>query len=198
MATLKELKEALDGTTSNYVCGGFINVNPAWDGIPTRTQLSMCPPIVVRFDGDGATKLTFPIDLHSLEQNALDQLLQGSDQATFGYKGKDVLDESYRKATKLDSSKFSTNFHPHDYGIIDAIRQTLFSTLVGPLATGEYLKETMEGFGVISQLYKLNVYSAPSGKFKSHVDTPRAAEQFGSLVVCLPHPHQGQTHTLPL
>jgi len=35
------------------------------------------------------------------------------------------------------------------------------------------------------------VYSAPSGRFKPHVDTPRGFTQFGSLVVCLPYRHQG-------
>ena len=35
------------------------------------------------------------------------------------------------------------------------------------------------------------IYSAPSGKFRPHVDTPRGPTQFGSLVVCLPYPHQG-------
>ena len=37
------------------------------------------------------------------------------------------------------------------------------------------------------------IYSGPSGKFKAHVDTPRGATQFASLVVCLPHSHQGGT-----
>ncbi len=37
----------------------------------------------------------------------------------------------------------------------------------------------------------MQVYSGPSGKFKSHVDTPRSPDQFGSLVVCLPLGHQG-------
>ena len=35
------------------------------------------------------------------------------------------------------------------------------------------------------------IYSAPSGKFHAHVDTPRGPQQFGSLVVCLPHAHEG-------
>ena len=35
------------------------------------------------------------------------------------------------------------------------------------------------------------MYSAPSGKFLPHVDTPRGATQFGTLVVCLPYRHQG-------
>ena len=56
----------------------------------------------------------------------------------------------------------------------------------------DFAKANRMAFGIVAQLYKLNVYSAPSGKFKSHVDTPRAPEQFGSLVVCLPSPHQGR------
>jgi len=39
--------------------------------------------------------------------------------------------------------------------------------------------------------HQFQVYSGPSGKFRPHVDTPRGATQFGSLVVCLPHPHRG-------
>ena len=42
-----------------------------------------------------------------------------------------------------------------------------------------------------AELYKLNVYSAPNGKFKPHVNTPRSKDQIGSLVVSLPSAHQG-------
>ena len=42
-----------------------------------------------------------------------------------------------------------------------------------------------------AELYKLNIYSGPSGKFKSHVDTPRSEDQIGSLVICLPAKHEG-------
>lgn len=42
-----------------------------------------------------------------------------------------------------------------------------------------------------AELYKLNVYSAPNGKFKLHVDTPRSKDQIGSLVVSLPSAHKG-------
>lgn len=45
--------------------------------------------------------------------------------------------------------------------------------------------------GVHAELYKLNIYSGPSGMFHSHVDTPRDSTQFGSLVVCLPIAHEG-------
>ena len=38
---------------------------------------------------------------------------------------------------------------------------------------------------------RIKVYSAPSGKFKPHVDTPRGEDQIGSLVICLPSEHEG-------
>lgn len=37
----------------------------------------------------------------------------------------------------------------------------------------------------------MKLYSGPSGKFKTHVDTPRSPAQFGSLVVSLPLEHRG-------
>lgn len=37
----------------------------------------------------------------------------------------------------------------------------------------------------------MQIYSGPSGKFQTHVDTPRGADQFGSLVISLPYPHVG-------
>ena len=37
----------------------------------------------------------------------------------------------------------------------------------------------------------MQIYSGPSGKFQTHVDTPRGTEQFGSLVISLPFPHVG-------
>lgn len=101
--------------------------------------------------------------------------------------GKDVLDENYRKAGKLDNSQFSMNWHPADYGVLDAIAQTLL-TETGVEEGGDGRREH---WGVRAELYKLNVYSAPSGRFQKHVDTPRGATQFGSLVVCLPVAHQG-------
>lgn len=44
---------------------------------------------------------------------------------------------------------------------------------------------------VKAELYKLNIYSAPNGKFKPHVDTPQNEFQIGSLVVSLPSEHKG-------
>lgn len=73
--------------------------------------------------------------------------MQDCQPASFGYKGEDVLDESYRKAVKMDRSNFSSDFCPYELGIIDTIAQVLLpNTGRGVLTTG-----------VCAELYKLNV-----------------------------------------
>ncbi|KAE8827180.1 hypothetical protein PTNB73_08933 [Pyrenophora teres f. teres] len=111
--------------------------------------------------------------------SSLEKLLKGTTPATFGFQGRDVIDESYRKASKLDATQFSTDFCPYEVGIVDVVAQALL-----PKWPGDFQ-------GIRAQLYKLNVYQAPSGLLKPHVDTPRSDLQFGSLVACLPCEHQG-------
>ncbi|EMC97740.1 hypothetical protein BAUCODRAFT_122166 [Baudoinia panamericana UAMH 10762] len=105
---------------------------------------------------------------------ALPQLIADCTPATFGHDGKDVYDPSYRLAGAMSAQDFTTDFCPYETGIIDMITQIL-----------------MRWRGLRAELYKLNVYSGPSGMFKSHVDTPRGEKQVGSLVVCLPVAFQG-------
>jgi hypothetical protein len=47
---------------------------------------------------------------------------------------------------------------------------------------------------VKAELYKLNIYG-PGDFFKSHVDTPRGPDMFGSLVICLPTDFTGMSHS---
>jgi len=65
--------------------------------------------------------------------------------ATFGRGNQDVLDESYRKAWKLDASKFATQF--------DVVRSGILSTIHGALLQFEESSMVMD-----AELYKLNVY----------------------------------------
>lgn len=75
-------------------------------------------------------------------------MLESSCQpASFGHNGEDILDETYRKATKLDRSAFSVDFCPYEVGIIDTIAQML-------LPDSNH-KSGMSG--VRAELYKLNV-----------------------------------------
>lgn len=198
---------------SAFACGGTIKVQlaaPAPDvAISTGDGTQECgdegqggtpaEPVTIRWDSTTSIeKIILPMtetELNAIE-SPVAKLVAGTQPASFGYKGQDVVDESYRKASKLDTSAFSTNFCPYEAGIIDVIGQTLLP------------KAPNSSQGIRAELYKLNVslmttsrrdrradmsqiYQAPSGFFKPHVDTPRSEFQFGSLVVCLPCEHEG-------
>lgn len=205
---LRKLSSAVNGhaAAATFACGGSV---PASD-LPTGKlefglgQEEIFPSVTLRWDNSqsAGASISFPLRLHdNVSRRSLEDLCHISQPATFGLGGRDVLDENYRKATKLDPSMFSTNFHPHDCGILDSIQQILLpSTVKGGQGIG------IGPYGVRAELYKLNVraechttniadmwqiYSAPSGRFLSHVDTPRGPMQFGSLVVCLPCSHKG-------
>jgi len=60
-------------------------------------------------------------------------------------KQKDVYDEGYRKARKMDVGRFSTQFHPADHGIIEVLGDVL-------------LKGQVDTRLIQMELYKLNVY----------------------------------------
>ncbi|KAI9873288.1 MAG: hypothetical protein M1830_000577 [Pleopsidium flavum] len=189
--SLQLLSSAIQGeqATATFACGGTVTLRSTHDHDPAEEQKQLsCPPVILRWDSSEknvARRLELPLSPgHGSELN---RLLEDCQPATFGLGGVDVLDESYRKASKLDNTRFSTNFNPYDYGIVDTISQILFPSI------DKYSDEDsgLELRGVRAELYKLNIYSGPSGMFHPHVDTPRGTGQFGSLVVCLPCAHSG-------
>ncbi|KAG5352108.1 hypothetical protein C0989_003833 [Termitomyces sp. Mn162] len=115
------------------------------------------------------------LDLSQATESQLEALSQACAPATFGRNKEDVLDESYRKAGKMDLGDFSTSLDIEKIGIIDHIRAQLFDA-------------TDTDKAIKTELYKLNVYGA---KYTSHKDTPRGDTMFGSLVVVFPTPHEG-------
>ncbi|KAF4341782.1 hypothetical protein FBEOM_4293 [Fusarium beomiforme] len=140
--------------------------------------------VIIRWDNKEHGKcssLKLPLGDGTVSQVAFNTLLSDCQPATFGVGSKEVLDEEYRKAGKMDTEDFCTNFNPYEHGIVDTINQVL----------AQASQSDARGLGVKAELYKLNVYSGPSGKFKPHVDTPRSDRQMGSLVVCLPTKHKG-------
>ncbi|KAH6719680.1 hypothetical protein BKA61DRAFT_707506 [Leptodontidium sp. MPI-SDFR-AT-0119] len=207
---LEDLKSAVSGyqSTASYCLGGSIpirssNSAPSSKGKGKDQSLDSAgtpitsPPIILRFDTRSTfaststqsspaptiNKITFPFhsDPHPNNTNPiLTSLLHACKPATFGFNGGDVLDETYRKAGKLDAENFSTNFHPADLGILDAVQQVLLPGLSVGVGREEHR-------GVRAELYKLNVYSGPSGMFQKHVDTPRGATQFGSGQLLISH-----------
>ncbi|KAG6358728.1 hypothetical protein INS49_012247 [Diaporthe citri] len=190
-----------------FACGGKVPI-PVANTTAQQTPMNMssapiCPPVILRWDPGSTSipaaecKLEFPLD-HSVNTtvNNMKQLLRDMQPATYGYQGQDVLDESYRKASKLDPSHFACTFSPHELGIIDEVARILLPGFEDKTKPKKYAytlcEPQIQPVSVMrSELYKLNVYAGPSGHFKAHVDTPRSTEQIGSLVVCLPCVHQG-------
>ena len=133
----------------------------------------------------------------AVSDNQLEHLAQACQPATFGIQQQDVLDETYRKAGKMDAVEFSTNFNPNSTGIMESIRCLLLKN---------------PGSSIQVELHKLNVYGmqkrknlhrkpygcfvGPGSFFRSHVDTPKSGKMFGSLVVALPTKHEGGTFPL--
>lgn len=165
---LAQLKQAVEGyqSTANYCCGGRIAISSPIDSHETDLgdarsleYPTNAPPIAIRWDAPKeellSNKITFPFvsgDSNSTATSIFDSLLQACAPATFGHNGKDVLDEGYRKAGKLDRTQFSVDFHPHDFGVLDAISQLLL-----PEVRGSHLEGREEHRGVLAELYKLNV-----------------------------------------
>lgn len=183
---------------ATFACGGSIPiVEPNVDkkGNLTsnsreaiKSSLITKKHVTIRYGPSGKGKsLTLPTD--DKQRSAIKALIQACQPANFGMRGKDVLDETYRKASKLDATDFCTDFCPYEAGIIDIVTQSLL-----PPTVEQSIDEQRNRQGVRAELYKLNVYSAPSGHFKAHVDTPRGSDQIGSLVVSLPVDFEGLCH----
>lgn len=206
---LRRLAEAFDGqaAAATFACGGAVPVSSciaSSTDTDTKNANSLRIQLRWKIEGRAGGIVYFPTSTDDNDKDMSD-LIESCKPASFGLNGKDVIDESYRKAGKLDRSEFLTDFHPHDCGIIDSIRQILLPSMV---PGGEGI-----GIGtkcVRAELYKLNVSKlhnrsfelvshifryilSPSGKFNAHVDTPRGADNFGSLVVYLPYSHTGES-----
>ena len=168
---MNQLSRALRNLNSQFCCGGSIQVIEDTDKLSKRFENIHCDseemttgPLLLRWDvPDGSTsrKLKLPPSIHEDEENTADitALLEHCQPATFGKSGEDIFDESYRKAVKLDSDQFSTNFSPHEVGIIDAVAQTIMPSMARHLSDGT--TTFLDHLGVVAELYKLNV-STPS------------------------------------
>ncbi|KAJ3516482.1 hypothetical protein NLJ89_g1087 [Agrocybe chaxingu] len=160
-STLETVQAMLRSVTGRPYCTGTVPLDAT-----NSTLFYKC--------GDLKAEL---IDFAHATDEQLKKLADACQPATFGHGQKDVLDESYRKARKMDATMFASHFSPLQLGIINSIVGSLFH-------------EQREATEIRAELYKLNVYG-PGAFFKAHVDTPRSDKMFGSLVVILPTAHTG-------
>ncbi|GLA46308.1 hypothetical protein AnigIFM63604_009780 [Aspergillus niger] len=188
----RQLREAIESETSSasFACGGSIPITNLIDSEQSAAG-PMSPRVQIVHWGDEheftAQRLTLPLlnDASDSSIHGLQELLDACQPASFGRGGQDILDPEYRRAGKLDPDRFLTSFHPADFGIIELIEQILL-----PGISSE-TENRLQFRKLKAELYKLNVYSGPSGHFRKHVDTPRSEHQIGSLVVCLPCQFEG-------
>ena len=146
------------GINSRFTCGGKYEVS---SNKPIKLVYRQADLVSSEA---GWNSVEFP----GVSEADMMKLLDVCSVASYGYKGKDVVDKKYRDAFKLDPDNFTTSFQLSATPILQGI-QSIVPTVVGLKA----------------ELYKLNIY-ARGGFFKVHVDTPRSEKMFGSLVVCLP------------
>jgi hypothetical protein len=85
------------------------------------------------------------INLANATPDELEQLTHACEPASFGVNKEDVLDETYRKAGKLDSECFAP--------LLDPVRTDLSKIIRGYLLEGT---QSMKNIKI--ELYKLNVY----------------------------------------
>jgi hypothetical protein len=159
---ISNLGRLANSIESRFSCGGTISSENS-----TTTII-----LYKKQTGDWSHK---PLQLPQTPEDdgTLQDLIDSCSPASFGLGNEAVTDKSYRDALKLEPDSFSTNFSPFNSSVIDYV--TTLMKITSP---------------VRAELYKLNIYST-GGHFKSHVDTPRSGDMFGSLVVCLPSPFTG-------
>ncbi|KAL1705809.1 hypothetical protein EV121DRAFT_202792 [Schizophyllum commune] len=114
------------------------------------------------------------LDLAHPTEEQLCHLDEACDCATFGCNQEDVLDETYRKAGKMDRGDFLIDFSPPE-SFLGLVRDELLQR---------------HDTRLVYDLYKLNVYGKDSF-FKPHKDTPRGSSFYGTLIVVFPAPHEG-------
>lgn len=162
VALLQDLSTAVNGqaASATFACGGSVPiVDPAsTNDDTTSSPVRTCAPVTLRWDTNAAgeeSKISFPLPAEQkVSGSMLSALMKACQPATFGFGGRDVLDESYRKATKLDAAAFSTNFHPHDCGILGSVQQILLPSMgAGDQRVG------VGPQGARAELYNLNVCS---------------------------------------
>ncbi|KAN0115362.1 hypothetical protein V8E51_004906 [Hyaloscypha variabilis] len=189
---LDDLRSVLQGgRAANFCVGGRIPISPVrnFPSSSSSSEHSRRISVTLRFDTpEGSVgRIQFPLQN---DGSGFDQLRRASTPSTFASSGR------AGGVGELDASHFSVDFHPHDYGIIDTIAQTLLPGVTRPVGV-EGTKGREEQCGVRAELRSLNIHSpsspTPNLQYTNNTSQPT---QFGTLIICLPFPHQSGALTL--
>ncbi len=125
----------------------------------------------------------------SLNKILPEELLEYSNLSPFGdlKEMKTVLDPEVRLAHQIETERF-------DFGYVSRRLKDRFlqsHVLPGNFSINYHIEdELVPGRRISLKRNKLGIYGK-GGFFKSHVDTPSHDNMIGTLVVCLPSPHEG-------
>jgi hypothetical protein len=133
---------------SAFAVGGQISIP---DLATPGSELPENSPVIIRWDSgkiNHCRKASLPVVAEdAASQEAFSSLLKDCEPATYGVGSKEVLDETYRKAGKMNAPRFSTNFNPYEHGVMDVVSQALVHA---------------NHRGIKAELYNLNVSPSDS------------------------------------
>ena len=134
--------------TESFACSGIISIRDDSEIDDFRTSK---PVRLAWITGNEVTDGNIQLPCQSMTDLSrdMDKLIDSCSKATFGRGQEDVLDEDYRRASKLDASQFLTSFDPYHLGIVDQIQQVL--------CRGVENINISHWPGVVAELYSLNV-----------------------------------------
>ncbi|KAK7432252.1 hypothetical protein QQZ08_001197 [Neonectria magnoliae] len=164
-----------DSSTRNHSFELKTNLLDALQGIQTSgsfasfRKLSQTPPAGLFVDGVG--DITMP-----LGESQARQLIASASQAPFGKGSDTIVDTAVRNTWELDADKFT-------------FKDPAWPHFIQKLCTDVAEDLGIEGT-VRAEVYKMLVYEK-GAMFKAHTDTEKIPGMFGSLVICLPSPHEG-------
>jgi hypothetical protein len=102
------------------------------------------------------------IDLSNASETELSHLSEACQPAKFGVNQEDVLDESSRKARKMDVTDFATKFAIADSSLMDAVRS-------------ELLEGHDSNKSIKAELHKLNVYGEARRTYMARFNRPHTS-----------------------
>lgn len=162
---LKQLSKSIEGEQATFSCGGSIAVGPpqlrGTGTADSSHNFRNSPPVTIYWSGDNEQlyKISLPCgNPGNKSPSQLDQLLASCTSGTFGPEG-----TLYRNSGAFDEDRFSTSFHPSDFGIINTIEQLL-------LPSTNSQSESQFGLRRIkAELYQLNVILPPAFLYTADV-----------------------------
>lgn len=148
-SSCRQLGQFISGekAAATFACGGTVSIS---DNLPPGTH-DVSPPVRISWTPKDAPRERKIVLVDASNVDKLSRLVSDCDIASFGKREKDVIDLDYRKASKLDPSRFLTSFHPANLNILEEVEQLLvpsFNTWTEIKLPFRKLK---------AELYKLNV-----------------------------------------